>query len=271
VRWLRRTASMRSSASATYATQAKDTTLIVQATEIRMRAEHRCGELLIEMAARKERDSGKGNRNPALKLHAATPKLADLGISKTQSSRWQKLAALEQDQFEARIEGASKRAYDRIAQRFVKEAEVERAKQRHSKLIEGGCTVDDLAALAESAKRFSVIYADPPWPWGGNLGDGMSRADHHFPLKTLDAIKSLPVASLAAGDCALLLWCTGPHIAIGSHVEVIEAWGFKPSTMAFVWVKQNQSDGRVRTRGQGCWTTANAEFCFVATLRSRAT
>ena len=105
-------------------------------------------------------------------------------------------------------------------------------------------------------------------PWGGDLGDGMSRADHHFPLKTLDEIKSLPVASLAAGDCALLLWCTGPHIAIGSHVEVIEAWGFKPSTMAFVWVKQNQSDGRVRTRGQGCWTTANAEFCFVATKGS---
>jgi hypothetical protein len=70
-----------------YAKQAKDTTLITQATEIRMRAERRAGELLIEMTERGERDSGKGNRNPVLKSQAATPKLSDLGISKTQSSR----------------------------------------------------------------------------------------------------------------------------------------------------------------------------------------
>ena len=96
----------------------------------------------------------------------------------------------------------------------------------------------------------------------------MSRADHHYRLDTLDQIKALPVASLAADDCALLLWCTGPHIAIGSHVEVIRAWGFRPSTMAFVWVKENKTDGRIRTRGQGCWTTANAEICFIATKGS---
>jgi putative DNA primase/helicase len=55
------------------------------------------------------------------------------------------------------------------------------------------------------------------------------------------------VAPLAADACALLLWCTGPHIAIGTHVEIIKAWGFKPSTAAFVWVKQNPS-------GRGCDT-----------------
>jgi hypothetical protein len=70
-----------------YARQAKDTELITYATDIRMRAERKAGELLIEMAERGERDSGKGNRNPVLKSQAATPKLSDLGISRTQSSR----------------------------------------------------------------------------------------------------------------------------------------------------------------------------------------
>src|SRR6516225_5546865 len=94
-----------------YAKQAKDTTLITQATEIRMRAERRAGELLIEMQDRKERRTqgqGAGKGRALLPL----PKLADLGINKTQSSRWQKLAALDADHFEAKVATATVRAYD---------------------------------------------------------------------------------------------------------------------------------------------------------------
>jgi N6-adenosine-specific RNA methylase IME4 len=65
----------------------------------------------------------------------------------------------------------------------------------------------------------------------------------------------------------LLMWCTGPHITIGTHVEVIKAWGFKPSAVAFVWIKE-EADGSIRRRGQGCWTLANAEVCFIATKGS---
>ncbi|MCP3459591.1 hypothetical protein [Bradyrhizobium sp. CCGUVB23] len=57
-----------------------------RSASIREQAERRGGQLLQEMAERGERDTGKGNRNPVLKSQAATP--ADLGITKTQSSRW---------------------------------------------------------------------------------------------------------------------------------------------------------------------------------------
>ena len=77
----------------------------------------------------------------------------------------------------------------------------------------------------------------------------------------------LPVAALAADDCALLLWCTGPHIAIGTHVEIIRAWGFKPSTIAFDWIKQTPSGERLHT-GMGYWTRSNSEVCFIATKGS---
>ena len=82
-----------------YAKQAKDSTLIMQATEIRMRAERRAGELLRDMAERGERAVRKN-----MKSQPATSKLSDLGINKTQSPRWQRLAALDADNFEAKIE-----------------------------------------------------------------------------------------------------------------------------------------------------------------------
>jgi N6-adenosine-specific RNA methylase IME4 len=235
-----------------------------------MRAERRAGELLIDMGQRKQREAKGGDRKS--KLHAATliPKLSDFGINKTQSSRWQRLAALDADTFETKVEGASKRAYDGITHRFLKQAEIARAKQRHGKIIEHGCTVDDLTALAESGKRFPVIYADPAWPWqtwGGASGKIHSACDNHYGRSPLDQIMKLPVAALAADDCALLLWCTGPHIAIGTHVEIIKAWGFKPSTIAFDWIKQTPSGDRLHT-GMGYWTRSNSELCFIATKGS---
>ena len=92
-----------------YALQAKDTTLITQATEIRMRAERRAGELLVEMRERGERrDHSQRSRGET--SDALPPKLADLGVTKTQSSRWQKLAALPEEEREQRIEQAKRRA-----------------------------------------------------------------------------------------------------------------------------------------------------------------
>jgi N6-adenosine-specific RNA methylase IME4 len=248
-----------------YARQAKDTTLISQATEIRMRAERCCGELLREMAERKERDSGKGNRNPTLKSHAVTSKLSDLGVTKSQSSRWQQLAGLDDDTFEARLKSASACAYDKIAHRFLKEQKIKRANESHAEIVEHGCTVDDLVALAESGKRFGVIYADPPWPsgtWGGPSGKVSSAPDNHYRTSTIGQIACLPVAALTAENCALLLWCTAPHITIGTHKTIIEGWGFKPCTFGFDWVKTN-AGGSLYT-GMGYYTRGNSEVCLLA-------
>src|SRR5262249_56810812 len=62
-----------------YARQANDTTLIAQATDIRMRAERRAGELLIEMAARGEREAQGGDRKSKSQPVTLIPKLSDLG------------------------------------------------------------------------------------------------------------------------------------------------------------------------------------------------
>jgi N6-adenosine-specific RNA methylase IME4 len=252
-----------------YAKQAKDTTLITQATDIRMRAERRAGEMLGDMEKNQGAVPGKTGRKGKPVLDDK-PKLADLGINKTQSSRWQELAKLDDEVFESKVAATTKRAYNSMTQRLLKAEKIKQAKARHAKVIEHGCTVDDLVALAATGKRFGVVCADPAWPWEAWGSDGkiMSSPDNHYGTSTLDQIARLPVAALAADDCALLLWCTCPHITIGTHVEIMKAWGFKPSTIAFVWVKENKSDGMIRNRGQGYWTLANAEMCFIATKGS---
>jgi hypothetical protein len=66
-----------------------------------MRAEARAGELLAQMKVRGERRQERTNKQN-LKHHRRSteatsdelPKLSDLGVTKQQSSRWQKFAAL---------------------------------------------------------------------------------------------------------------------------------------------------------------------------------
>ena len=130
-----------------------------------MRAERRAGELLRDMAERGERAVRKN-----MKSQPATSKLSDLGINKTKSPRWQRLAALDADSFEAKIEGASKRAYDGITYRFLKQAEIARVKQRHGKIIEHGCTDDD---LVDSSIRQTIPRSSMPT----RLGLGTHWAD----------------------------------------------------------------------------------------------
>lgn len=75
-------------------------------------------------------------------------------------------------------------------------------------------------------------------------------------------IKALPVAALAAPDCALFLWITFPMLQ--ESWGVMEAWGFTFKTVAFVWIKQNRKSDTLFT-GMGYWTWANAEICLLAT------
>lgn len=98
-------------ALAAYAEQAKDTDLLNQATEIKLRAERRAGELLAGMEKANGGEHGGKSRLDGSRSQPSnpTPTLADLGLTKTQSSRWQKLAALAEDKFEIRVEHAKAR------------------------------------------------------------------------------------------------------------------------------------------------------------------
>lgn len=116
-----------------------------------------------------------------------------------------------------------------------------------------------------------MIYADPPWDWKAHSPKGESRsAKRHYRTLPLDEIKALPVASLAAPNCALFLWIIRPLIF--DAPAIVEAWGFTGKSIAFVWVKprkDRQADLLNPERdfpfGNGYRTRANAEICLLAT------
>ena len=106
---------------------------------------------------------------------------------------------------------------------------------------------------------FDVIYADPPWDYKGQLqhagpGSGDSGgAVRHYDTVTLDGLKRLDVARIAADDCLLFLWATNPHL--DQAIDLGKAWGFAWATVAFVWDKQRVNPG--------FYTLSQCELCLV--------
>jgi N6-adenosine-specific RNA methylase IME4 len=122
-------------------------------------------------------------------------------------------------------------------------------------------------------KKYSVIYADPPWKFSVYSAKGEGRsATAHYNCLSVDKLSGLPVADIAAPDSVLFLWTTDPFLSKG--IELASAWGFNYKTVAFYWVKLNKSANRHLFSerdfftGLGYWTRANLEPCLLATRGS---
>jgi len=118
-------------------------------------------------------------------------------------------------------------------------------------------------------KTYDIIYADPPWDYGGkmqydksgikseNIGFKknifISSAVFKYPTLKLRDLKELHVDKIAADDCLLFMWTTGPQLAYS--VELGKTWGFDYKTIAFVWDKMIHNPGR--------YTLSQTELCLV--------
>ena len=80
--------------------------------------------------------------------------------------------------------------------------------------------------------------------------------------KRQEEICALPIADIAAKDCVLFLWATFPQLK--EALQVIDAWGFRYKTLAFLWLKQNRK-ADTWFYGMGFWTRSNSEVCLLAT------
>ncbi|HEV8030058.1 MAG TPA: MT-A70 family methyltransferase, partial [Stellaceae bacterium] len=135
----------------------------------------------------------------------------------------------------------------------------------------GPCRIKGLRGATENAglfdglKRhhFGAILADPPWHFRTYSAKGTGRgAVSHYDTMTLDDIQALPVADMAADDCALFLWATDPMLP--QALDLMASWGFQYKTVAFTWAKTTKG-GDGWALGCGYWTRANPETCLFGT------
>lgn len=237
-------------AARAYAKEAKLSKEAVDyATEIKIRAERKLGLLLKETeraaGTRGQIQRGRGRGQPPVVAVAskdrqqAPPTLRDLGVSKDQSSRAQKLAAMPAKTFERAVTEA-KRGGDLSVARVLVD---ERRREKHAGIAKTAKTSAKVTGV------YSVILADPPWRYS-NESSSSRRVSNQYPCMPTDEICALRVP--AADAAALYLWVTAPHLPDG--LRVVEAWGFAYKTCA-VWVKPSI--------GPGWWVRERHELLLV--------
>lgn len=110
---------------------------------------------------------------------------------------------------------------------------------------------------------YKTILADPPWQFSNRTG---KMAPEHRRLSrygtmTLDGIKNLPVATIAASESHLYLWV--PNALIAEGLAVMKAWGFTYKAN-IVWHKIRK-DGGPDGRGVGFYFRNVTELVLFGT------
>jgi hypothetical protein len=108
-----------------------------------MRAERRAGQLLKESKAAAQRHAAGGDQKSKSSNSTLIPTLKDIGITKTQSADWQKIAEIPDEQFEHLV-------------------------------TQHGMTTGNLVAAARPKPAPIQVDPDALWIWG-TLGDLVRR------------------------------------------------------------------------------------------------
>ena len=244
-----------------YAKQAKDHELIDHATDIRMRAEPRLGEIMED--ARKagklaKPPAGPGRGKKGIKVGSPEdPTLRSQGIDKHLADRARKAAGMPEGEFEAKVERAKKIAHavtegDRKVLQAAKAENQERKRRHHEAKVKELAAATLAASQALGSELYNVIYADPPWRFEVyDIDSGSDRnADNHYPTMLTADIAALKVP--ATDDAVLFLWATSAMLL--DALSVMQAWGFAYKASC-IWNKDKI--------GKGYWFRTKHEFLLV--------
>jgi len=107
-------------------------------------------------------------------------------------------------------------------------------------------------------KKYQIIYADPPWTYKSkeclaktSILNG--KLNTHYDTMDLNDIKNLDIKNLSDNNSLLFMWVVSPMLDDG--IDLMKSWGFKYSTIAFIWYKQKTNPGS--------YTMSECEICLV--------
>jgi N6-adenosine-specific RNA methylase IME4 len=177
------------------------------------------------------------------------PKLSDLGVTKTQSSQWQRLAGMQPEAFEECINAAKRKAVN------VRNGAGKRTRQEMHAEDEARVKL-----LRPIAGTFLTLVIDPPW-----RSDWLSESAQATPgyaTMSVEELLALPVLQWAAEQCHLYLWTPNNFMPVAC--KLVEHWGFAHKQV-ITWRKPRWGQGQY-FRNQ----TEHVLFSIKGDLRTRS-
>ena len=109
--------------------------------------------------------------------------------------------------------------------------------------------------IYNTTNKYQIIYADPPWKYGGSGGTKWSPASEYYPVMSFEELMSMKpvINNISDKDCLLFMWVVSS--ALDKCIEVGKSWGFNYITVAFVWYKQRANVGN--------YTMSGCELCLL--------
>lgn len=238
---------------------AKNFDLEVDAVKLRVRAEGRLGEMLLQ-AEEQGIINGHGGRRqtqvPADGTCSAAT-LKDVGVDKNLSSRARKLGGIGQRAVQAMLDRFTQASHarGRLAMDVITGETAKRNAESRRQLA---TELSDTSANMPIGRKFPVIYADPAWERKAGIGN---RAyENSFPTMGWDGICDLPIEQLALPDAWLFFWIPRAHLLArtvmahdyGTNSSIVEtidvplawriahSWGFPKYSTCFVWTKTDE-------------------------------
>lgn len=214
---------------------AKNFELEIGGAKLRVRAETRLGEMLVE-AETKGMIAKHGGQPKAKEGASAVPSLRatikDMGIDKKLSARARKLGGIGQRAVEVMLSLFEKESRDhgRIAHDILASQERDQLQQQRRSLEQ---SLSDASALLMGGRKFPNIYADPATKFVSGFGD--RSIENHYVTMTTEQLCALPVKDRALTPARLFIWSTVPQLA--NTFEIAKAWGFPDYSSHMIWDK----------------------------------